>query len=79
MERNKAERAGWPIRSVPLSAPESSAADLTDSTSPEERIAMMWPLALDAWALAGRPIPEYSRAEMPIEVRRLGDPSDADS
>jgi len=27
---------------------------------------MMWPLALEAWSLAGRALPRYSRATMPI-------------
>jgi hypothetical protein len=37
-------------------------------TTPEERLAVMWQLTLDAWASAGRPIPTYSRAETPIRV-----------
>jgi len=46
--------------------------DLTDSTTPEERLAMMWPLALDAWASAGRQLPAYNRDEMPGRVLRTG-------
>jgi hypothetical protein len=31
-------------------------------TTPEERVAMMWQLALDAWAFMGEPVePEFSR------------------
>lgn len=32
---------------------------------------MMWPLALEAWSLAGRPVPDYARHETPVRsVRR---------
>ncbi len=31
---------------------------------------MMWRLALDAWAVSGRPLPTYSRSEMPGRVIR---------
>lgn len=29
---------------------------------------MMWPLALDAWASAGQPVPDYPRSRAPIRV-----------
>lgn len=44
--------------------------DLSASTSPQERLAMMWPLALEAWAVAGWPIPDYTRRDMPVRVER---------
>ena len=28
---------------------------------------MTWPLAVDAWSLTGRPMPEYRREEAPVE------------
>lgn len=31
---------------------------------------MMWPLTLEGWALAGRPIPDYSRRQTPVSFRR---------
>jgi DMSO/TMAO reductase YedYZ molybdopterin-dependent catalytic subunit len=43
-------------------------ADLSASTTPEERLAMMWPLALEAWTLTGRPLPDYSRGETPVRL-----------
>jgi hypothetical protein len=43
--------------------------DLSASTTPEERLAMMWPLALEAWALSGADMPDYDRRAAP--VRRL--------
>jgi hypothetical protein len=31
---------------------------------------MMWPLAAEAWALAGLPLPDYDRASVPVSWRR---------
>ena len=33
--------------------------DLIKSTTPAQRIAMMWQLTLDAWAFKGEPIAEF--------------------
>jgi DMSO/TMAO reductase YedYZ molybdopterin-dependent catalytic subunit len=40
--------------------------NLDRSTTPEERLAMMWPLTLAAWALTGKKIPDYDRRTMPV-------------
>ena len=40
--------------------------DLSGSTTAEERLAMMWPLAVEAWSLTGEPMPEYEREDTPI-------------
>jgi len=32
---------------------------------------MMWPLALEAWALTGRPLPDYVRGQAPVRRRSL--------
>lgn len=40
--------------------------DLSATTTAEERIAMMWPLAVEAWSLAGQPMPEYERKDIPV-------------
>jgi len=48
-------------------------ADLGASTTAEDRLEMMWPLALEAWSLTGRPLPDYVRSTMPVERRRLVD------
>jgi hypothetical protein len=47
--------------------------DLSSTTSAQERLAMMWPLALEAWALAGRVVPDYPRSEAAVAVRPLRD------
>ena len=41
------------------------------AATPAERLAAVWELTCDAWALSGRPMPEYARAEMPGKVTRL--------
>ncbi|MEW5737964.1 MAG: hypothetical protein AB1938_03505 [Myxococcota bacterium] len=47
--------------------------DLSASTTVEQRLAMMWELALAAWSLQGQPLPTYSRSEMPGRVLRPDD------
>lgn len=61
-------RASWPVRKHRLG--EEPSDDLSDFTTAEERLQMMWPLALDAWKLAGRPIPDYKRGEAPARKLR---------
>jgi hypothetical protein len=45
--------------------------DLSNSTTPEERLAMVWELTARAWALTGQPLPEYDRRAVPVMIRRL--------
>jgi hypothetical protein len=71
-ERRAANRRSWPVRKVRLG--EEPGEYLSATTTPAERIGMMWRLAQDAWALSGRPISDYSREEMPITKRHLHDP-----
>lgn len=33
-----------------------------------ERLAATWELTLQAWAVAGLPLPDYDRAHMPIRL-----------
>ncbi len=35
---------------------------------------MMWPLALEAWALSGREVPTYSRSNTPVSLRPVAVP-----
>lgn len=70
-ERAEARRA-WPVRKYRLG--EEPPEDLSSSTTAAERVGMMWRLARDAWAMAGRSIPDYPRDRMPITKRRLHDP-----
>ncbi len=78
IERRRRARAGWPISAHRL---DEGTDDISDVTEPGERIAMMWPLAQEAWRLSGRPIPDYDRAHLPCRVFRPGEtrPDDTDS
>ncbi|MCI0652327.1 MAG: hypothetical protein L0Z55_10635 [Planctomycetes bacterium] len=63
-------RASWTVRKFRLGAEPSD--DLSASTTAEQRLAMMWELTLEAWALAGLPIPAYPRASAPVRLVDLG-------
>lgn len=70
MEKEKAsERRSWPVRVFKLG--EEPGDDLSGSTSAEQRLAMVWESTLDAWAVAGLPIPTYCHHETPISMRAL--------
>ena len=71
-ERRRAARGRWPIARFRLG--EEPVEDLSEMTTPAERIAMMWPLAEEAWRLAGRPLPTYDRANIPARLYRPGEP-----
>lgn len=62
-----ARRASWPVRRLALG---EESDDLSAQTSATERIAMMWPLALEAWRMAGLPIPNYERRDAPTRLVR---------
>ena len=70
-EARRAARAYWPVRKFRLE--EEPGPDLSATTTADERLAMMWPLAREAWTLAGRPIPDYPRHRMPVQVIRPPD------
>ena len=63
-----AARRSWPIRAYRLG--EEPDDDLSATTTITERLEMMWPLALDAWASSGQPIPDYPREKTPIRAIR---------
>ena len=64
----RAARRSWPVRVFRLGDEPDD--DLTDSTTPEDRLPMMWGLAVDAWTTAGRSLPTYARSQMPGRVIR---------
>ena len=64
-------RADWPIRRFALG--EEPGDDLSDTTTPEERMAMMWRLAKEGWARAGRTLPTYARRDAPTRLYRRGE------
>jgi hypothetical protein len=67
-EERKRARAAWPIRKVGLRDEELT--DARDTSTVDERIALVWTLTRRQWAFSGRPIPTYTRAEMPGSVLR---------
>ena len=69
-EARRAARVRWPISRFRLG--EEPSDDLSEVTTPAERIAMMWPLAESSWKLAGRPLPTYERRNMPLRLFRPG-------
>jgi hypothetical protein len=64
-------RSDWPIRRYRLG--EEPGDDLSDLTTAEERLAKMWALAREGWALAGRELPTYDRANIPMRLFRRGE------
>jgi len=63
-----AARGSWPIRRFRLG--EEPVDDLRATTTAAERLAMVEQLTLEAWKLAGKPLPTYARHETPIRVIR---------
>jgi len=54
-----------------VTAPSAAPDELLLGRSPSERVAMVWALTLDAWAMTGRPLPSYRRSEAPGRIVRL--------
>lgn len=69
-ETRRQRRLRWPV--ARFRAGEEPTDDLSASTSPAQRIAMMAELAQQAWATAGQPWPSYTRAETPGRLVRAG-------
>jgi hypothetical protein len=65
------DRSKWPIRRYALGAEPPE--DASDDTTAAERIAAMWPLAVEGWKLAGRPMPAYDRSNIPGRFFRPGE------
>ena len=66
-----ARRAGWPGGRYTLGHEPDE--DLRATTTASERLDMMWQLALDAWAMSGRPYPSYTREQTPDRLYRSFD------
>ena len=75
-EERRARRATWPITRHRLGDEPSD--DLSAVTTPAQRVAMMWTLAVSAWMVAGRPLPTYDRRTMPARLFRAGTPRPPD-
>jgi hypothetical protein len=64
------DRRDMTARIVPLRSREASEPPCPPGLS--GRIALVTRLSREMWALTGRPLPSYSRATMPVILRRLG-------
>ncbi len=67
--RRQTERASWPVRRLRLGGEPGD--DMRALTTAEQRLEMMWPLALGAWTLTGRPLPQYRREDAPVRLLEL--------
>jgi hypothetical protein len=67
-ERRARNRGDWAVRRV--SVDEDQELDVMQSTTPSARLEMMWRLAIDSWAMSGKPFPDYSRSESPGRLIR---------
>jgi hypothetical protein len=67
-DRHRSDRSAWPVRVCRLG--EEPAAD---ETTASERLAMMWELVVQSWAMAGRTIPDYERRNTPVRVVPLAE------
>jgi hypothetical protein len=65
------DRTTWPVSKYRLG--DEPTDDLSETTTAEQRLEMMWPLALEAWSLTVQPLPDYARKDTPIRRRHLGD------
>lgn len=73
-EGRRAARRYWPGAKLTLKASEASA-NAPPASTPSERVAMVWQLTLDAWAMSGAPLPTYTRAAMPGFMSRGSGPA----
>jgi hypothetical protein len=66
-ERRRA-RAEWPIRKIALG--DEPLTDARDCSTVDERLALVRTLTMRCWAFSGRPVPTYTRANMPGRLVR---------
>jgi len=58
-------------RVVPLDSDEAS--DARVEGTPTERLAILADLSRRMWAATGRPVPKYTRANMPVKITTLAE------
>jgi len=66
-EQRRAARGTWRVVKTTLTAPEQPQAP----QSPAAALGMMWQLALDAWSMTGRPLPDYPRSRIPVRLATI--------
>jgi hypothetical protein len=60
----RADRSNLQVKVFPLGGEPGE--DLSATTTPSERLAMVAALSDEAWVLTGIPIPHYPRQQIPI-------------
>jgi hypothetical protein len=58
--------ARWPVKVFHLG--EEPGDDLSATTTVGQRLEMVWMLRDRMWELTGRPLPNYSRCDMPVKI-----------
>ncbi len=64
----RANAARWPLRAYALA--DEPLRDPLDRTTVDERVAAVWPLTREAWAIAGKEVPVYLRSAAPGSIIR---------
>jgi hypothetical protein len=67
-DRRRQRASQWPVRRFDLG--KEPLRDALDQSTVDERLALMWPLAKEAWSVAGMPIANYERRNMPGKLVR---------
>jgi len=60
-------RSAWPVAVYRLG--DEPGDDQSRQNTAEQRLAMMWDLAREAWSLTARPLPDYPRDATPVSRR----------
>ncbi len=67
-EERRRQRLAWPVRVIRLE--DEGLFDDRDSTTVDERLALVARLTREQWAFSGREWPRYERKDMPGRVIR---------
>ena len=67
--RRRQAASSWLIRQYLLE--EEPEYDVRDLRNMAERFAAVWPISLEAWQFSGRPMPTYTRQNIPFRVSSL--------
>ncbi len=61
LTQRRANRHDWKVVRTTLAADRAE-----PLLPPAQALGMMWQLAVDAWAMTGRPLPDYPRTQAPV-------------
>jgi hypothetical protein len=69
------DRSNWPTKKMTRAEARDQFEDLSGTTTGEERWAVMWQLALDAWAFKGEPVLEQRLPRHIVRIARRERPA----